>query len=63
MNPATPSEVLRETDQLHKHRDNSSIDSVPREHYPNEQTPPRHPVTPYVPDRRDVEAFVGGAGI
>ena len=63
MNPDTHAEVLRETDQLQKYRDNSSIDTVLQERCPSEQTPPRNPVTLYVPDRRDVENFVGGAGI
>ena len=63
MNPDTHAEVLREADQLQKHRDNSSIDTVLQERCPNEQTPPRNPVTPYVPDKRDVETFVGSAGI
>jgi hypothetical protein len=63
MNPATPAEVLRETDHLQKHRGNPSAHPTPHELCSHEQAPPCGPVGPYAPDEDAVETFVGGAGI
>jgi hypothetical protein len=57
------SEVLRETEPVAGPRGNSGVDAVPREPRSNEQTPPRNPAEPSVPDEGTSETFVDGSGI
>jgi hypothetical protein len=56
-------EVLRETDHVQERRGNPGVDSMLQELCSHEQTPPRNPLGPYVPDEGAFESFVGGAGI
>jgi hypothetical protein len=56
-------EVLRETDHVKEHCGNPSVDALRQELRANEQTPPRNPVGPCVPDAGAFETFVGGTGI
>jgi hypothetical protein len=63
MNQSTPADALSETDPSRELCGKPRGDAVPQEHSPNEQSPPRNPVGPYVPDEGATETFVGGAGI
>jgi hypothetical protein len=63
MNASERPEVLRETDHVREHRATPGVQTVPQEHRPNRQTPPRNPVGPHVPGEAAFETFVGGAGI
>jgi hypothetical protein len=56
-------EVMREMDRVEEHGGNPGVDNVPQDLCPNEQTSPRNPVEPYVPDEGAFETFVDGAGI
>jgi len=62
MNPSERPEVLRGMDPVQGHRGRPALDSVPQQPRPDEQTPPRDPVGPQIPDDA-TETFVGGAGI
>jgi len=57
------SKVLRETDQVKEYRGDPIIDAVLQGLNSNEQTPPRIPAGPVVPDGGTSEAFIDGSGI
>ena len=63
MNAPEHSEVPRETDHAREPRANATVHTVPQEHHSGQQTPPRDPAGPHVPDEGAFETFVGGAGI
>jgi hypothetical protein len=63
MNLSTHSDALSEADQCMEPRSKPRGDAAPQEHSPDEQSPPRNPAGPFVPDEGAVDTFVGGAGI
>ena len=63
MNPSARPEGFRETDQVKEHGGTPSVDSVLPDLCPNEQSPPRNPVGPYLPDQPAPDTLVDGAGI
>jgi hypothetical protein len=54
MNASALPEVLRETDHVQERRCNTGVDPVPQALCSDDQTPPRNPVGPYVPDEGEV---------
>ena len=63
MNLSPWSEILGETNPVKEHRGNPGVDTGPQEPCSIEQTPPRNPVGPSIPDGIAFETFVGGAVI
>jgi hypothetical protein len=63
MNASERYEELRESAHIKGHRRNPNVDGAPQELCLSEQTLPRNPVGPFVPDEGAFETFVDGSGI